>query len=274
MTRAKARLFLSCREEYTDVTSSGLRTRRTSPSRFIDDIPRSIICTINRKALGSQALNRGHPGEAAKGGDKGRSGTPRRRHGGEWGSGGGDARGAARSFSSSSSGGFYSARSVDTRSRSNIKADPLDATTQLFRDVSPDNTRRINAAADIGEEVRRARRVRGDFGGTGYSSGNGVPRPRAEVSGRGAGMRDAKVFQEIRDKLAMEQYPVPAVRDGGAKLAEESGENIDMSWAAKLWGSEGTAGNSLELLPAGVQVGAQARKCLLSVYFEEVLVQL
>lgn len=265
MTRAKARLFLSCREEYTDVTSSGLRTRRTSPSRFIDDIPRSIICTINRKTLSSQAPSRGHPGEAARGGDERRSGTPRRRrHDGEWGSGGGDARGAARSYSSSSSsgGGFYSARSIDTRSRSNVKADPLDATTQLFRDVSPGNTRRINAAADIGEEVRRARRVGGAFGGTGYSSGNGVPRPRAAVSGRGAGMRDAKVFQEIRDKLAMERYPVPVVRDGGAKLAEESGENIDMSWAAKLWGSEGTVGNSLELLPAGVRVGAQARKCL------------
>lgn len=105
-------------------------------------------------------------------------------------------------------------------------------------------------------------------------SGNGIPRPRAAVSGREAGMRDAKVFQDIRDKLTRKRYPVPAVRDDGAKLAEESGENIDVSWAAKLLGSEGTADISLELLSAGVRVGAQARKFLLSLYLKEYLVQL
>ena len=275
MTRAKARLFLSCRDERVEIASSGFRRVGSSPSRFIGDIPKTIIRTIDRRTPASHVPGRRHPrGSGREVGDY-RSGTPRRRGDGERNDGA--QGGTARSYSSASLGGALTA-GPRSRPRDDASYSPNVTATQLFGDVdtSPKSTRRTLAATAAEEHLQRVRGVEyGDpFDGTQTSSGrssqgygdsagggarnSGASRSRAAKAATSwAGARDARVFKEIRNELEMKRYPVPVVKDRGARLAEESGEGIDTSWAAKLVNSQTT---DISLLAAGVRVGAQVKR--------------
>ncbi|CAM9844803.1 unnamed protein product [Scytosiphon promiscuus] len=58
---------------------------------------------------------------------------------------------------------------------------------------------------------------------------------------------------EKRNAAEKAKYPVPALRDGGKRMARDSGEGVDTSWAAKL----SRASPAAPELPPGVFVGAK-----------------
>lgn len=277
MTRAKARLFLTWRKRRMvfgqqswgkDKSGGGAQTVDSDRSRFLDDIPATIVRTIDKTAGGGgsgvQGARNGAYGGSGRGGGKSESFQRR----GAYGGGGG---GGAPAYGG---GGYGAGRGASKRGRGGIaEAEPeRDPTMDFLTELSNSVSREVGAQRSRGGAA-------GGGGGGGYGSGypgtNGETRygegSRGGV-GRGAGYggrgggggrgsyesessRDARVFMEKRDKAEKARYPVPALRDGGKRMARDSGEGVDTSWAAKL---TSVAPNAPKL-PPGVVVGAQVR---------------
>ncbi|CAN0070135.1 unnamed protein product, partial [Ectocarpus fasciculatus] len=253
MTRAKARLFLSWRKQrmvfgqsWGKRDKTGAQIMDADRSRFLDDIPRNIVRTID-KTTGGGGIRPGGAGagnrRGAYGGGDGRSQSSQRR--GDYGAspsygggGGGGRRGAAR-------GG---------RGVSEPESDPtMDFMTELSNDISRQATARRSPGGYTSGYGNSGQGGGGRRAGNGYGGGGG--RGRGGGAGSYASERngDARVFMEQRKKVESAKYPVPALTDGGRRLARESGEGVDTSWAAKLVNAKpGTPGP-----PRGVVVGAQ-----------------
>lgn len=92
----------------------------------------------------------------------------------------------------------------------------------------------------------------GQYGGSGGGGRGGGGR-----SFESEDRRDARVFQEARDKNEVANYPVRVVRDGGSRLAKDAGEDIDTSWASKL--AEKSPSDARPALSPGIVIGAEVR---------------
>lgn len=253
-------------------TPKGARVEESDPSPFLEDIPRDLIRTIDKST----------PGHVPGWSSRGSGGSDRGVRVGGAGGGGRTPHGAAanRSKGDSRPGSAEPRRS---------KPDALDVTTAMFSDISPETLRRAGASppnryaryggggggsgrdGDGGYGSMYSGGGRGDrfSSNSGRGSGRHTGRGRGRASfdgGGGGGGRDGgpsresdetrerrRLQQQVRDEAEKTRYPVRALRDGGARLAKDSGEGIDTSWAAKL--RESTHGG--QGLPSGVRVGAQ-----------------
>lgn len=259
MTRAKARLLMSWREECLYFTPNGARCKRSDPSPFLADIPKDIIRTIDKttpghvlRALWGSKNHGSRNGDSRYRGGGGGGATGGGATGGGRGGGGGGGRsdgGAARSQGAGQGRGGRG-RGGSSAERRQSSSDALDVTTELFSDIAPDSIRRASGQQQAyggGRGGGRGKQRGGDGGGD----------RRSSDSREG---RDARVFKEARDKTQSSEHPVQAVRDGGARIARDAGEEIDMSWAKKL--SDSPAKDDPGL-PIGIAVGVQVRRARL-----------
>eukprot|EP00752_Nemacystus_decipiens_P014939 g13298.t1 len=266
MTRAKARLFLSWRKRRMVFGQSlgkdkrGAQTVDSERSRFLDDIPANIVSIIDKTALGNGSGVEGARNRVYVGKD-GRSESVQRRV--AYGGGGGSA-------SPSGGGGYGIEREVSTRGGSGAAAeeperDPtMDFLTELSNSVSREAQAQRSRAGGVARGGGYSSGYPSTNGGNRYGEGGGgggVRRAEYGVGGGGGGgrsyetksSRTARIFKEKRDKAVKARYPVPDLRDGGKRLARDSGEEVDISWAAKMV----SAAPEAPELPPGVVVGAQ-----------------
>lgn len=231
-------------QSWGKMDKTGAQIMDADRSRFIDDIPRNIVRTIDKTGGGGGGVGPGAGAGSRRGayGGGGRSpGSQRRDEYGAspaYGGGGGGRRGAAR-------GG---------RGVSGPESDPtMDFMTELSNDISRQATARRSPGGYTSGYGNSGR----GGGGRRAGYGDGVGRGRAG-GGSYASERngDARVFMEQRKKVESAKYPVPALTDGGRRLARESGEGVDTSWAAKLV----NAAPETPRPPRGVVVGAQVRR--------------
>lgn len=273
MTRAKARLFLSWRKRRMVFGQSwgkdkgGATTVDSDRSRFLDDIPRNIVRTIDKTTSGGggsgvhEARNRnthGGGGGGRGGGGRGGSGRMASFQGRDVrvGGGGGGGTRAGRGASRRGLGGGASAPEPER--------DPtMDFLTELSNSASREALSQRSRTGGVGGGGYGSRYPGADGGarydagsrGGGGGSGGGYGGGGGGRSYESQSSRDAGVFMEKRDKAEKARYPVPALRDGGKRMARDSGEGVDISWASKL----ASAAPKVPELPPGVVIGAQVR---------------
>lgn len=187
MTRAKARLFLECRKkgmvfEYSwgGEDEGGAGMLECDCSRFIDDIPRTIVRAIDKTASGGSGSGVTGAKNSAYGGGGSRSESFQRR--GVYGCGGGGrgsgTTGGAPKYEVGSSGAERGAlrrgRGGDTGPKP-VRDPPIDLLTEIS-----------NTSASRESSARRSRE--GDAGGrhhSGYPGANGGARYDARSRARG-----------------------------------------------------------------------------------------
>lgn len=268
MTRAKARLFLSWREERLIFTSAGARREQSEPSAFLADIPKDIVRSIDKRTSSAQGVaSRGSgggyrsqqnvganptSGEGLRGAKKGYLGA----------AGGG--HGSTRPFGTSPS---TSARKSYGNDHGNRKQeagrnDALDFTTELFKDADPrrsvsSRSRSTTRTTPVNSSQDARWESHGHSGGyRGRADGGDGDDGGKNDVGRASGLshREIQAFRDQRAKVSKHRYPIPVVQDGGVRRSRDLGADIDTSWARKLV--------DMPRLAFGVRVGAQVKwKC-------------
>lgn len=241
----------------------GAKTVDADRSRFVDDIPANIVRTIDKTSQEGGGAGYGGRGGKYGSGSSG-SGGSGRSGGSKYGGGSsGSSYAAAQSYGGGGGNGGRGG-GVSRRGRGSAPEPERDPTMDFMTELSNDISRQTSARRSPGG---------GGYGSAyGNASGRGRQQsPRGGVYGGGGGRaggrggrsyyesersRDAGVFMEKRNAVEKAKYPVPVVSDGGKRMARDSGEGVDTSWAAKLARTSPVAPE----LPPGVSVGAKVRR--------------
>lgn len=226
---------MSWREERMVFTSKGARRQRSHRSHFLDDIPPGIVRSIDKTTPGLVPPLR----TSSKGSS--RCTIPGRR----------------RTSSTSSSPGSTMG-SFGTSSRASNRRDSRNNVPTSLEENSIKSARRMSDGWCNDSSVGRGMDKGYGREGGDFRQGGGRGDGRAGGTAWSDEARAAHAFRSARDKIEVAKYPVPLMRDRGARLSEEVGVGIDMSWAADL------ENLSLETSSATskVQVGAQASDAL------------